>query len=193
MGAAPPQPRSNMIMDGIRIRSLTRLVGTAAVVVNLIACGDRAPEETAGDAAETTQPAAPAASLDEVTQEYDASLGVDLAQMTRSQSGLYVQDLQEGTGDPVVAGDAVSAHYTGWLPDGTKFDSSLDRNDPIEVANVGRAQLIAGWNEGLIGMKRGGRRRLVIPPALGYGAAGRPPVIPPAATLVFDIEILDIR
>lgn len=177
----------------IRIRRLLSTFAPFALVLGLIACGERTAEDAAADTAGAAAEPTPEASLDEVAQEYAPTLGVDLSQMTRSGSGLYMQDLQEGTGDPIVMGDTVRAHYTGWLPDGTQFDSSHDRGDPIDVVDVGRASLIPGWNEGLIGMKQGGRRRLVIPPALAYGAAGRPPVIPPATTLVFDIEIVEIR
>jgi peptidylprolyl isomerase len=89
-------------------------------------------------------------------------------------------------------GDTVLTHYRGWLADGTPFDNSYDRGKPFPVRNVGRAGVIKGWNEGLLGMKKGGKRRLVIPPELAYGPSGRPPVIPPAATLVFDVEVVDI-
>ena len=86
----------------------------------------------------------------------------------------------------------VSVHYTGWLTNGEKFDSSRDRNQPFGF-NLGAGQVIAGWDEGVAGMKVGGRRKLVIPADLGYGTAGAPPDIPPGATLVFDVELLDVR
>jgi FKBP-type peptidyl-prolyl cis-trans isomerase FkpA len=97
-----------------------------------------------------------------------------------------------GTGEEANAGESVVVHYTGWLPDGTKFDSSRDRNEPFEFA-LGAGAVIAGWDEGVAGMKVGGRRKLVIPPTLGYGAQGSGDVIPPNATLVFDVELLEVR
>jgi FKBP-type peptidyl-prolyl cis-trans isomerase FkpA len=108
-----------------------------------------------------------------------------------TETGLVIEDLVEGTGDTAAAGQTVSVHYTGWLTNGSKFDSSKDRNDPFEFALGGR-QVIAGWDEGVQGMKIGGTRKLTIPPALGYGARGAGGVIPPNATLVFEVELLEI-
>jgi FKBP-type peptidyl-prolyl cis-trans isomerase FkpA len=106
-------------------------------------------------------------------------------------SGLIIEELVEGTGETAAAGQTVSVHYTGWLTDGSKFDSSKDRNDPFEFA-LGARQVIAGWDEGVQGMKIGGTRKLTIPPNLGYGARGAGGVIPPNATLVFEVELLEI-
>ena len=126
------------------------------------------------------------------TAGFSPSLGVDTAAMTKTPSGLRYQDLTQGQGGEAKAGKTVSVHYTGWLPNGEKFDSSRDRNQPFEFT-LGAGQVIAGWDEGVAGMKVGGRRKLVIPPALGYGTAGAPPDIPPGATLVFDVELVDVR
>jgi len=108
-----------------------------------------------------------------------------------TDSGLKYEDLQEGEGEIAAAGRTVRVHYTGWLTDGTKFDSSLDRNDPFSFP-LGGGRVIRGWDEGVQGMKPGGRRKLTIPPQLGYGAAGAGGVIPPNTILVFEVELLEI-
>ena len=119
-------------------------------------------------------------------------LGVDLAAMNRSDSGLYTQDQVVGTGATAEAGRFVEVHYTGWLANGYQFDTSRDRNQPIDF-RLGQGNVIQGWEEGLLGMKVGGKRRLVIPSKLGYGSRGSYPSIPPDAVLVFDVELLYAR
>jgi FKBP-type peptidyl-prolyl cis-trans isomerase FkpA len=116
-----------------------------------------------------------------------------------SHTELIRSDVHEGSGDEAVSGHAVTVHYTGWLYDetrddrkGEKFDSSRDRNDPFTF-RLGAGQVIRGWDEGVAGMKVGGQRTLTIPPAYGYGSRGVPGAIPPDATLVFDVELLDVR
>ena len=104
-------------------------------------------------------------------------------------SGLIIEDLVTGDGAEAIAGLEVTVHYTGWLTDGSKFDSSKDRDDPF-VFPLGGGRVIRGWDEGVQGMKVGGTRKLTIPPALGYGARGAGGVIPPHATLVFEVELL---
>jgi FKBP-type peptidyl-prolyl cis-trans isomerase FkpA len=108
-----------------------------------------------------------------------------------TESGLQYEDVTTGSGAEACAGQTVSVHYTGWLTDGTKFDSSKDRNQPFEFA-LGAGMVIKGWDEGVQGMKIGGVRRLTVPAQLGYGARGAGGVIPPNATLVFEVELLDI-
>jgi hypothetical protein len=107
-------------------------------------------------------------------------------------AGLKKEDLKVGTGPEAKKGDQVSVHYTGTLTDGTKFDSSLDRNQPFDFT-LGAGMVIKGWDEGVAGMRKGGKRRLTIPSALGYGKTGSPPSIPPDATLKFDVELLTIK
>ncbi|HEX5126301.1 MAG TPA: FKBP-type peptidyl-prolyl cis-trans isomerase [Rhodocyclaceae bacterium] len=114
-----------------------------------------------------------------------------MSESITTASGLIIEDSVIGTGAEAQAGQDVVVHYTGWLLDGTKFDSSKDRDDPF-MFQLGGRQVIAGWDEGVQGMKIGGTRKLTIPPALGYGARGAGGVIPPNATLVFEVELLEI-
>ena len=107
-------------------------------------------------------------------------------------SGLKIEKLTEGNGPMPKAGDRVKVHYTGWLTDGTKFDSSVDRGQPF-VFTIGRGQVIGGWDQGVATMKVGDKVRLTIPPELGYGARGAGGVIPPNATLIFDVELLGVN
>jgi len=105
---------------------------------------------------------------------------------------LKVEDIKVGEGKEAKSGDTVTVNYTGWLTDGTKFDSSLDSGQPFQFT-VGAGQVIPGWDQGVAGMKVGGKRKLTIPPDLGYGAQGAGGVIPPNAVLVFEIELLDVQ
>jgi FKBP-type peptidyl-prolyl cis-trans isomerase len=135
-----------------------------------------------------------------------AVVGLCLAQVTDPQamaqdkkgkvvttnSGLKYEDVKEGTGPTAAKGDTVQVHYTGWLKDGKKFDSSKDRGQPF-VFQLGAGRVIKGWDEGVQGMKVGGTRKLIIPPDLGYGASGAGGVIPPNAELTFEVELLKIQ
>ena len=118
------------------------------------------------------------------------------AEAKKTASGLAYQDVEVGKGAEAVAGKTVDVHYTGWLltggQKGEKFDSSVDRGSPFSF-RLGAGQVIQGWDEGVAGMKVGGKRTLTIPPELGYGARGAGGVIPPNATLVFDVELLGVR
>ena len=111
--------------------------------------------------------------------------------MAASPAGLGIEDTIAGDGETAAAGQRVTVHYTGWLTDGSKFDSSKDRDDPFEFW-LGQGQVIRGWDEGVQGMKVGGTRKLTIPPEMGYGTRGAGGVIPPNATLVFEVELLKV-
>jgi FKBP-type peptidyl-prolyl cis-trans isomerase len=133
-------------------------------------------ETPATTQAKPAEPAPAAASGSEVTMS----------------NGLKYQDLKVGDGAMAENGANVSVHYTGWLTDGTKFDSSVDRGQPFQF-KLGTGSVIRGWDEGVKGMRVGGKRKLTIPAELGYGAAGAGGVIPPNATLVFDVELLGVN
>ena len=137
----------------------------------------------------------PPAAGQQTSQQPAAQQGAP-GKMTELANGLKYTDTQVGSGDEAVRGKKVTVHYTGWLDNkgekGKKFDSSVDRNEPFEFP-VGASMVIRGWDEGVVGMKVGGKRRLVIPPEMGYGSRGAGGVIPPGATLVFDVELVEIR
>ncbi len=112
--------------------------------------------------------------------------------MVTDSAKLVIEDIKIGDGREVKSGDTVVMHYKGTLVDGTKFDSSYDRNEPF-TTQIGVGQVIKGWDQGVPGMKIGGKRKLTIPPDLGYGSAGAGAVIPSNATLVFEVELLDVK
>ena len=112
--------------------------------------------------------------------------------MNTTSSGLKYDDETVGTGKEAKAGTTVDVHYTGWLTTGKKFDSSVDAHQPYDFT-VGRGEVIKGWDEGVSGMKAGGKRQLRIPPGLAYGEAGHPTQIPPNATLIFDVQLLSVK
>jgi len=146
-----------------------------AVLVFAFGCGNSEKSSVSGQSA-TSSPSSPA----KVS-----------GPPTTTASGLQYWDITVGTGATAVSGKAVSVHYTGWLTNGTKFDSSLDRGQPF-VFTLGEGQVIPGWDEGIAGMKVGGKRQLRIPPSLGYGDSGANGVIPPNATLIFDVQLLGV-
>lgn len=159
-----------------------RSIGVLVLAGFLAACGGDGGGEVEG-AQVTGEPT-------ELT--YAPALDVSLDQMTRAPSGLYTRELAVGDGATAQSGNQVTVHYTGWLADGEKFDSSRDAGQPFTFT-LGAGEVIQGWDEGVAGMQVGGRRQLVIPPALGYGERGAGGVIPPNATLVFDVELLEVR
>ena len=115
-----------------------------------------------------------------------------MTELITTPSGLKYEDIETGSGAVAQAGQKARVHYTGWLKNGQKFDSSLDRNDPFEFT-LGAGMVIKGWDEGVAGMKVGGKRKLTIPPDLGYGARGAGGVIPANAELTFEVELLGLR
>lgn len=152
----------------------------AALALLLTACGgtDR---QSAGPAD------APPSAID--TMKFAPTLNIDLTKFTRTASGLYYRDLVVGDGPEVQAGRTVVVYYVGSLPDGTIFDSAVPGEDPISFG-VGVGRLIKGWDEGIPGMKVGGKRQLIVPPELGYGSMAMGP-IPPNSTLVFTVDVVD--
>jgi FKBP-type peptidyl-prolyl cis-trans isomerase FkpA len=156
-----------------------------ALAAVLTGCGS--PGTTSGSR-ELTQPAETAAT----TQPAAEATTPAPAESAPAAAGLKIEDTKVGTGEVAKAGDTVVVDYTGWLTDGTKFDSSIDRNQPFSFV-LGAGSVIPGWDQGVAGMKVGGTRKLTIPPDLGYGAQGAGGVIPPNATLVFEVKLLKIN
>ncbi len=154
-------------------RILTQYALIAAVVAFVAACSQ-------SEAPKQEQPA-----------PQPAAVGAS-PQPAASVTELKIDDTKLGTGDVAVAGKNVTVHYTGWLTDGTKFDSSKDRGQPL-MFQLGAGQVIKGWDQGVAGMKIGGVRKLTIPPSLAYGDRGAGGVIPPNATLVFEVELLGMN
>lgn len=153
------------------MRSTLLRVFTTAAILAAVACS-------------VDKVSSPAPTIEETT--FASSLGVELGAMTRTTSGLYMQDVTVGDGQAAAVGDSIVAHYTLRLPDGTLLQTNV--GGTAFRALLGHGRLIAGWDEGLVGMKEGGERRLIVPPALGYGSSGSGNV-PPNAILVFDVAL----
>lgn len=158
------------------------------LVLFLAQVGNKVNSAVAANLTETT----PAPTSVTKNQTLIASNSMSDTNVVTNPSGLKYVELEEGTGASPERGQTVVVHYTGTLENGKKFDSSRDRNSPFEF-KIGIGQVIKGWDEGLSTMKVGGRRQLIIPPELGYGSRGAGGVIPPNATLLFDVELLGIK
>jgi FKBP-type peptidyl-prolyl cis-trans isomerase FkpA len=181
---------------------MTKYFLAASAIVGLLAAGCDQPKATGttdtvalnktepagvADGKPVAGPPAPPAPAAEVTSEI-AKMGPTTKKL---ETGLEIEELKVGSGDEAKTGTTVKVHYTGWLTDGKKFDSSLDRNEPFEFSLPG--QVIQGWNDGVPGMKVGGKRKLKIPAKLGYGEQGAGSDIPPGATLIFEVELLEVK
>lgn len=177
------------------MRSPRRVALAVPLALLIAACGGGDGGDASGEESAEGRPFPPLDTSAVTGQpdqlEYASELGVSLDSMERAQSGLYVEVLEEGSGAAAAPGDTVVVHYTGWLPNGRVFDSSRERGEPTSFP-LSQGGLIAGWLQGVSGMKAGGRRLLVLPPDLAYGEEGSGP-IPPNAVLVFDIELLEVR
>jgi hypothetical protein len=164
---------------------LVRFLAAAAALLAVAACGYSDPMGTNGPVATEVNASPSPVGPD----DFNAGAGVTPVKLP---DGLQFIDLKVGDGAVVASGDQLSVQYTGWLSSGSMFDSSRTRGQPFDVT-IGQGQVIKGWDEGLPGMKVGGRRKLIIPPALGYGSQGSPPTIPANATLVFIVEVLSAK
>ncbi len=174
--------------------------GAEATEVADTSSGDAAtavPAETNSGDAPTAVPA-DTSSADAATEvptdkpDEGSTNGESEEEVLITESGLQIKDLVVGTGEPAREGAIVAVHYTGWLVDGTKFDSSVDRETPFEF-QLGQRQVIKGWDEGVATMRVGGKRELTIPPELAYGDQGAGELIKPGATLVFEVELLEVK
>lgn len=178
------------------------LLGVLAASVLLAACGangEGAPAEsgcpvggTASTCSSSSSAAAGTGACNSSTQSGSDLFTEPVTISTKQPDGLQYGDISVGCGQVVKTGDTVNVMYTGWLSNGTQFDTSRQSGRGPFPVTLGQHQVITGWEEGIPGMRVGGKRRLVIPPALGYGAAGQPPTIPANSTLVFDVEVLSV-
>jgi FKBP-type peptidyl-prolyl cis-trans isomerase len=167
---------------------------SVALALSLAGCAGNSKSKTSASSVTTTSSAttaapsgtAPAAASGAATTATAAAKEITMP------NGLKYEDLKVGDGQLAETGMTAQVHYTGWLTDGTKFDSSVDRGQPFSF-KLGAGQVIRGWDEGVKGMRVGGKRKLTIPPDMGYGAAGAGGVIPPNATLIFDVELLGLQ
>jgi FKBP-type peptidyl-prolyl cis-trans isomerase FkpA len=154
------------------------------VMIQLVGCAEESPS--------TARRAHPDTGLEAIPERKFHKIDEKDRKVVTTSSGLKYEDQEEGLGAVAQPGDTVIVHYTGWLRDGKKFDSSFDHGQPLRFP-LGARRVIKGWDEGVAGMKEGGKRKLIIPPDLGYGARGAGRDIPPNAELTFEVELLKIE
>jgi FKBP-type peptidyl-prolyl cis-trans isomerase len=174
------------------MRRLLVCIALVASFVLVVACGGSEKQTTAPSVTPKASATQPSGTPNAAATEAGGGPPPVSAEPTVTASGLKIIETKVGTGDEAQKGKTVSVHYTGWLADGTKFDSSLDRGQPLSFV-LGAGQMIPGFDEGVAGMKVGGERRLIIPPDLAYGAQGRPPKIPANAELTFDVQLVSVQ
>lgn len=196
-GEAPESAISDFLarpefLAGIGL-GVAALIVVAVIVASLTGGGQGQSAVSQPTVSATVAPANPTPTLPAQTPGVAPANPPEVAgEAVTTPSGLQYIDIQEGSGETPAVGDSVVVNYTGWLQsDGSKFDSSVERSEPFKFV-LGVGNVIKGWDEGVATMKVGGKRRLIIPPELAYGAAGSPPTIPPNATLIFDVELIDI-
>jgi FKBP-type peptidyl-prolyl cis-trans isomerase len=170
-----------------RVKRPLVLLAVAFSAVQLAGC----PEPSASTPRKSAQQSARSSAGEKPPERKFRKIDEKERKVVTTKSGLKYEDLEEGLGAEAKSGDRVQVHYTGWLKDGKKFDSSKDRDQPFEF-NLGKGEVIKGWDEGVAGMKVGGKRKLIIPSELAYGKRGRPG-IPPDSELTFEVELLDIK
>ena len=179
-------------LEPAQAEEAARCIGKAENMAGLQSCDQLMQPKPAAAPAEPEKPAAEAVPAPEGDAAPAPAPTKEVEEMTTNASGLKYTDHNVGDGPSPTAGKKVTVHYTGTLTDGTKFDSSVDRGQPFSFV-IGIGQVIKGWDEGVLSMKVGGKRKLVIPPELGYGARGAGAAIPPNATLVFEVELLGVE
>jgi len=178
---------------------LTRPVATLAVLAVLAGCQEKSSDTSANGGSTTSSSSGTTTTTTTTSTTTTGTTTMSLPGAStagialQTKGGMKMYDMVVGEGAEATSGKTVKVNYSGWLTDGTPFDSSVGKEPLTFTIDGGSFRVIDGWEQGIVGMKVGGKRKLVIPPDMGYGSQGSPPVIPPNATLVFDIELLDVH